>query len=386
MSIRRINLLLLSAICLLFLKANINAQPPNTAQEDSIYHQNSLIQFGEKLLDYLTFEKENYVLVFYPSGGYSQRTGLEAGIMPVLSWMDEFSIHQNQTRINTLSASLQVSTKKMFEVKSDLEWFFSENWQIHSKFSYLSLYDRYWDAHSTESLFQNIEFKLRRITWEAQIHRQLTRYFHTGIITSILNQNNNWQTEFPEVTGLKGGFIAGTGPSILFDSRDHVLFPRQGWLITTSGIFHHQMLGSDFDFNKWLTDVRYYTNKGKSTFAFQYFTENATGDVPFFSLPNLGGTDRLRGTGHSRRIIDNSIQLVRGEFRNPLWWRFGFVVFAEAGVVENSFKVDFEDGIISAGGGLRFRILPDEPLNIRFDVGFSSDGHHGMYISLREAF
>ncbi|TCO07095.1 BamA/TamA family outer membrane protein [Natronoflexus pectinivorans] len=386
MSIHRINLLLLSAICLLFIKANINAQLHNTAKEDSLYHQNCLIQFGEKLLNYLTFENEKYVLVIYPSGGYSQRTGLEAGIMPVISWMDANSIHQHQTRINTLSASLQVSTKKMFEIKSDLEWFISENWQMHSKFSYLSLNDRYWDAHSNESFFENIEFKLRRINWEAQIHRQLPRHLHAGIITSILNQNNNWQTEFPQVSGLKGGFIAGTGPSFLFDSRNHVLFPRQGWFITTSGIFHHQMLGSDFDFNKWLTDVRYYANRGKSTFAFQYFTEYVTGDVPFFSLPNLGGTDRLRGTGHSRRIIDNSIQFIRAEFRTPLWWRFGFVAFAEAGVAGNAFRVDLEDAITSFGGGLRFRILPDEPLNIRFDVGFSSDGHNGMYISLKEAF
>jgi hypothetical protein len=38
------------------------------------------------------------------------------------------------------------------------------------------------------------------------------------------------------------------------------------------------------------------------------------------------------------------------------------------------------------GGGVRFKVLPDEGLNFRIDFGRSNHGDTGVYFTIREAF
>ncbi len=125
---------------------------------------------------------------------------------------------------------------------------------------------------------------------------------------------------------------------------------------------------------------------GRTVLAFQSLWEYSDPGTPFFMLPQLGGKDRLRGIGHSKSVVDHSAWLLRGELRVPVWWRFGAVLFSEVGQSANQLSLSRKELISSNGIGLRFRILPDEPLNIRIDAGWSSEGHQGLFISLKEAF
>ena len=56
------------------------------------------------------------------------------------------------------------------------------------------------------------------------------------------------------------------------------------------------------------------------------------GGVPFLDMSRVGGDDILRGYA-SNRFRDHHFSGVQLEYRFPVWWRFGMVVFAGLGDV-----------------------------------------------------
>jgi hypothetical protein len=185
--------------------------------------------------------------------------------------------------------------------------------------------------------------------------------------------------------GAEGGWLLGIGPNMVFDTRHRTLSPQRGIWIQVLPLFAG--LG-DYDYQKITLDGRKYfrLRDESTTLAFQAIVDYATEGVPFFEEPQLGGKERLRGIGHPMHETGNAVWLARAEIRQHLWWRLGVVAFAGLGGAGDHFKEPFADVISSLGGGLRFRMLPDDPLNVRFDFGVSSTGQSGFFISLKEAF
>jgi len=46
----------------------------------------------------------------------------------------------------------------------------------------------------------------------------------------------------------------------------------------------------------------------------------------------------------------------------------------------------FKELQLAGGAGIRFRVLPDDGLNLRFDFGMTNRGDNAIYLTLREAF
>jgi hypothetical protein len=86
------------------------------------------------------------------------------------------------------------------------------------------------------------------------------------------------------------------------------------------------------------------------------------------------------------RYQDQDMIVLQGEYRLPLWRRFGLVGFA--GIADVACKTsafharDFKS---SAGFGIRYLLQPEEKLNLRFDYGFGKDTS-GFYVNFTEAF
>jgi len=122
------------------------------------------------------------------------------------------------------------------------------------------------------------------------------------------------------------------------------------------------------------------------TVAFHLQTKATAGDLPFYSLPTLGGSRTLRGfiTG---RFRDRSMWHASAEYR---FWvftrgfpipftkalrveRVGLAFFGDTGSVANDWPDLFSSRVwASAGVGLRVTMERDAPF--RVDVGFSSEG------------
>ncbi|HKI45837.1 MAG TPA: hypothetical protein VKA08_10955, partial [Balneolales bacterium] len=86
------------------------------------------------------------------------------------------------------------------------------------------------------------------------------------------------------------------------------------------------------------------------------------------------------------RYRDRNAAQAQVAFRQHLTGRFGLCLFAAAGQVWPNIKsIGLKDLKWAAGGGLRFNLNPNDPINLRLDVGF---GEHvmGYYLTLGEAF
>jgi outer membrane protein assembly factor BamA len=349
----------------------------------------ALSGFGERVLDLLTWQRDNKVVVIYPAGGYSSRTGLEAGIMPVYSWKNNSDNGRPTGRPNTLMATIQLSTNGMVELRSELDWFSSAAWQIRLKTDFVKINDRLWLPSDFDSSDEGIKYESRRLGGAIQLLYGISGKLNAGATLQIYNFTfRQWPNELnlKSVEGLKGGLVFGIGPVLMFDSRDHILYPRRGNYLSCAAVINAPLFGGDYQFSNYMVDLRNFISLQNKVVASQLLWEYAPNDVPFFMLPKLGGKERLRGIGHSQRIVNNSVWLARSELRFPLWWRFGAVAFVGLGQASEMPLFNLNEIIYSGGAGLRFRILPDEPLNIRLDAGLASHGLSGFFISLKEAF
>ncbi|MGQ1946847.1 hypothetical protein ACT3CD_07070 [Geofilum sp. OHC36d9] len=333
---------------------------------------------GEKVLESVTYENKRHVFVIYPAGGYSRRSGLEVGVMPVFGWYPLKS-----KTLNTISFSPQISTNGMVELRSEVELYL-DKWRWFVKTEYLKMPEKYWGIYSAPAVFDGVTYDSRNIKGETELFRKIGHHWLMGISAMAGSWRfSAWQygpDEWPVF--LQEGRLVGFGPVLLFDSRDHPLFPHCGIYFKSSWLYF-----AGDDFSDFLTDLRYYVSLNRNVLALQGLMEWTPGNsIPYYMLPELGGKYRLRGIDNPKRVVDKSVWLLRGELRMPLWWRLSAVMFAEAGGAGSRFLSDVGTPVLSAGGGLRFRMLPHEPLNIRMDVAVASGGLYGMTISLKEAF
>ncbi|HXV35733.1 MAG TPA: BamA/TamA family outer membrane protein, partial [Myxococcota bacterium] len=127
-------------------------------------------------------------------------------------------------------------------------------------------------------------------------------------------------------------------------------------------------------------------NPPTDTLALQLLTSTTAGDLPFYSLPTLGGSDTLRGF-IAGRFYDRSMWHASAEYR---FWlltrgfpipftkhlrveRVGLALFGDTGSVANDWPDLFESRVwASAGVGFRITLERDAPF--RVDIGFSKEG------------
>jgi outer membrane protein assembly factor BamA len=186
--------------------------------------------------------------------------------------------------------------------------------------------------------------------------------------------------------GSDGGTIFGFGYDLTWENRDNIFFPNSGgyqyfsFLIYPSG-------ASDFKFIDIELDVRHYwAIKEDHVFATNFYLEAVSGDVPFYMLPALGGSKRMRGYFYGR-YRDKFYSMLQVEYRQYFWRKFGFVVFGGLGNVASE-VVEFDFGTMkySYGAGLRFLFNKKQKINLRMDIGFGQDGNTGLYFGIEEAF
>ncbi len=187
----------------------------------------------------------------------------------------------------------------------------------------------------------------------------------------------------PDATG---GVANGLGVVGIYDTRDNTYSTHVGQYESVDAEFYGKAIGSDFSIVRYTADVRkFYPLTENQTLAFQAYAVLSNGNVPFYLMRGLGGDQLLRGY-YLFRFRDDDVGMVQGEYRFPIWWRFGGAVFA--GIGEVGYRLsDFTWGGIhpSYGLGLRLLVVKAEHLNARLDYGLGTDSHE-IYFSILEAF
>ena len=188
------------------------------------------------------------------------------------------------------------------------------------------------------------------------------------------------------VPGSQDHTLLGVGLAASWDSRDASVAPRSGRFHTLSLAGYTGLAGSDMELGRVELDLRRYVSVGPGVLAARARVVSAWGDVPFSMNTYIGGVDGgLRGI-YETRYGDRAGAMGVVEYRFPLVWRLGGVVFGGAGQVARDLIAPTLDAFHLAGGaGLRFALLPESGLNLGIDLA-ESDADPALYILLGEAF
>jgi Omp85 superfamily domain len=119
--------------------------------------------------------------------------------------------------------------------------------------------------------------------------------------------------------------------------------------------------------------------------AFNGVISLAAGDVPFHQMPVIGGTKKMRGYFEGT-YRDENLLMLQSEYRFPLFWRLGGVVFGGLGEVSDKpNKWSFGNVRYNFGAGARFVLDKAQRINMRLDygIGYKSTG---FYLTIGEAF
>lgn len=188
------------------------------------------------------------------------------------------------------------------------------------------------------------------------------------------------------ILGADKAIVSGLGVVFNLDSRDIVEAPSSGHFLQLSARFSSEILGANYNFNKFIFDLRTYIGVGeKGTLAFQAYSENTYGDVPFQAMAWFGGGERARGYFRGR-FIDNNLYVLQGEYRykfHPRWTLAGFALVGEVADLPGEYLEDLKP---SVGGGIRFKLVKDQNTILRLDIGAGKDGNSGFYFGVNEAF
>ncbi|MFM9908072.1 MAG: BamA/TamA family outer membrane protein [Chitinophagaceae bacterium] len=187
------------------------------------------------------------------------------------------------------------------------------------------------------------------------------------------------------IVGRTGSTVSGIGPVINYDSRDNIFYPTRGIFLDAAVQFYRPLTGSNFEYTRYTTDFSFYIpGKRNRVWAFNVFGDFIDGIVPFNQLAFLGSNKKMRGF-YEGRFRDKNSLILGGEYRFPVYKRFGAVAFANAGAV-NKNLTDLPSYIrTSYGAGIRYALNPKEKINIRIDAAFGKNTS-GFYFTIGEAF
>lgn len=188
------------------------------------------------------------------------------------------------------------------------------------------------------------------------------------------------------VVGKDASVYSALGPLWQRDSRDDVFFPSEGSWLEANVLASTEILGASQNFVKWTADARkYWSKKTNHIWAGQLYLEGNSGNPPFNLLAFLGGARILRGY-YEGRFRDRQLAVAQLEYRFPIYKRFGGVAFAGMGSVADRWSNWRADYLrYTLGAGLRFNLLPEDNIRIRFDVG-AGPGAFAFYFTVGESF
>lgn len=176
----------------------------------------------------------------------------------------------------------------------------------------------------------------------------------------------------------------GGGYYFVYDSRDFIPNPKQGFLAKFEQSFYPTFLGSNRNFKEIQIDVRAYHQAWKNgILAFDLNGDFKMGDVPWNMLSLVGGPNQMRGyyLGKYRDKKQINTQL---EIRQKIYNRHGVVAWGGTGKVFDSFSNwNWQHFLPNFGFGYRWEFK--NRVNIRLDYGFGKY-HSGFYFNINEAF
>jgi outer membrane protein assembly factor BamA len=329
----------------------------------------------------------------YPALGYSPETKLQIGAISFLVF-DNRSKKENFYRPTSISPYIIYSTNNQLSIAIDADIYLQNNYNLNMDLEYSDYPDNYYGIGNETHPDSSERYKRSYLRADGRFMKPITNKLYAGLLfdlghVKVKDINDGGLLEKDNPTGIEGGAIIGLGLGAVFDSRNNTLYPTKGKLIMAGVSFFNKVIGSQYNFTNLILDYRQYFTvfDDNSIVALQFRADMTSGNVPFYNLSKLGGDNQLRGIANENLYTDRHSVYGQIEGRQKLFWRFGGVLFVGVGEVFPKFSdFDLKDIRVTYGIGGRFQALKDQPLNLRVDLGFTSNGQNALYVSIKEAF
>jgi hypothetical protein len=298
-----------------------------------------------------------------------------------------------KSKPSSITASGYYTINNQFDITMIPEIYFNQDkYLLSTKLNFSEVFDYFYGIGSSSPDVENNEYFQRNFILNVKFQIEAFEEdlkmgpVYEGRNMVILDKEGNLLLDSNLVRGSNGGITSGLGFIASYDTRDNIFYASEGGFHQFSATYYSKAFGSDFDYSKYLLDMRRYLSLSPNhILAYQAYIMVEFGYPPFYDLALLGGDRVMRGYLYGR-YRDRLYYAFQAEYRLPLIWRFGFVVFGGLGDVASEIsKVTTATIKPTYGFGVRFRIDELQKLDLRVDVGFGKDTD-GIYFSVNQAF
>jgi len=195
----------------------------------------------------------------------------------------------------------------------------------------------------------------------------------------------SFESNWPALTNRAFSAESQLGAPILslsYDTRDNIFTPGGGTYAELTATFHEPFFGASSSFQRVdLVALRYWKLKKDLVLGLRGDVQASFGDVPFYAYPFI----RLRGAP-AMRYQGESVAFAEAELRWRFWKRFSLIAFGGAGVSERKSGIlEGSDSVFTGGAGFRYELASRYDLHMGLDIGHTSDGDTGFYVTFGSA-
>ncbi len=326
-----------------------------------------------------------------PFAGYATETGMVIGVTKYNAF---------KFKGNTLSDSLiqpsSILAYVYFTQENQYKYYLitdlmNNDNKINSKFEFMFMdYPSYFFGLGNNNDFDSaylVDFK--NILFAPSVSYNIFENIYIGakytyndyLNIASLDENIN-----DSVLQTNSGLQSGVGIIVSREARDNRIRAKKGSYFNMSYDFYDESMGSEFNYNQFTLDYRYYITPIKQiTIASQLYTTLSSGNVPVQSMPVVGGAYRMRGI-YEARYRDKNMIMAQFELRFPIYWILYGATYVGLGQVAPRVS-DFAFNSFHYGYGAGLRLLIDEKTSsvLRFDLSYGPSGSK-IFIGFNEAF
>jgi hypothetical protein len=318
------------------------------------------------------------------------------------------------THISSLVASLTFSSKKQTAISGRFTMFTRDDrWRVDGdnrlQWTSLNIYDL--GTSSAAGTHVNAKYDFFRV-YETGYFRLRPSLFagvglhfndHANVRPGSGVTEETWAgspfVQYSQEHGfaLDAQISAGGSLNLLMDNRDNAINADRGWLANGSyRTFFKDFLGGDSTWQELHVDLRTYaklTRNARQKLAFWLFGDFVVGGVaPYMDLPatamdtyGRSGRGYSEGRFRGERLLYGEIEYRATLMRSGL---VGMVAFLNATTVTNLQTGERLFHTVAPGGGLGLRLLINKhsKTNLCLDFGLGTQGSHGVYLAIQEAF
>ena len=339
--------------------------------------------------------KESWGIIPVPFIIYTPETGWAGGGAAMFYYNPDPD--DPEQRPSTISGSGSYTEKEQISLGIGTQSYFAkDDYSLNAGFSYNKFPSTFFGIGPNTTLeggerYTQVGFTISgSFSWEVYKHWHLGPNYRYSRYTMEKREVNGLLAR-GDIPGSDGATVSGGGLQVSWDERDHGFYPLKGHLLDLEGSVYRKEIGSSENFSQMTLNYKHFFGiYQEHVFGLQYLANISGGEVPFQLLPSLGGGNIMRGY-ISGLYVDKNHTALQGEYRFPIFWRFGGVLFGGVGQVAPSLgEFSFKGLKTSAGGGLRFRLDEKQKLNVRLDFALADIGYEkigfNFYLNALEAF